>query len=104
MGIGSGMQDVVVAGGVEMMSYTATFPREPGPPLLDSGNLALREMYPMPNVGVAADLIATHEGFTREDADRLALESQRRAANAIAEGYISTEASCRSIGRMAPWP
>ena len=85
MGIGSGMQDCVVAGGVEMMSYTPTAPRMAGPPLVDGGNKALRAMYPTPNVGIAADVIASLEGFTREDVDKLGYESQRRAAVAIEE-------------------
>jgi len=86
MGIGSRMQDVVVAGGIEMMSYTATVPRLPGPPFPDGGNQLLREMYPTPHVGVAADLIATLEGFSREAVDSFAYASQRRAAKAIEQG------------------
>ena len=86
MGIAAGVNDVIVAGGVEMMSYTPTAPRMPGPPLVDGGNEALRKMYPTPNVGIAADLIATLEGFTREDVDRLGYESQKRAAEAIKAG------------------
>jgi acetyl-CoA C-acetyltransferase len=88
MGIGSGMQDCVVAGGVEMMSYFPNAPRMPGPPIVDGGNAKLREMYPTPSVGIAADLIATLEGFTREDVDRLGYESQKRAANAMEKGYF----------------
>jgi len=87
MGIASGMQDCVVAGGVEMMSYTPSLPRVTGP-LLDADNLHLRAMYPQPNVGIAADVIATLEGFTREDVDKLGYESQRRAAHAIENGYF----------------
>jgi acetyl-CoA C-acetyltransferase len=86
MGVAAGVNDVVVAGGVEMMSYTPHAPRMPGPPLIDGGNEALRKMYPTPSVGVAADVIATLEGFTREDVDRLGYVSQKRAAEAIAEG------------------
>jgi acetyl-CoA C-acetyltransferase len=86
MGIASGMQDCVVAGGVEMMSYAPNAPRMAGPPLVDGGNERLRAMYPTPNVGVAADVIATLEGVSREDVDKLGYESQRRAAVAIAEG------------------
>jgi len=85
MSIAAGVNDVVVAGGVEMMSYGPNAPRMPGPPLVDGGNEVLRRMYPTPSVGVAADLIATLEGFTREDVDRLGYESQRRAAVAIKE-------------------
>ena len=87
MGIGSGMQDLVVAGGVDMMSYTPSIPRVAGP-LLDSNNLHLREMYPQPNVGIAADLIATLEGITREETDRFGYESQQKAARAIDNGYF----------------
>jgi acetyl-CoA C-acetyltransferase len=57
-------------------------------PLLDADNLHLRAMYPQPNVGIAADVIATLEGFTREDVDKLGYESQRRAAHAIENGYF----------------
>ena len=82
----SGMEDLVIAGGTEMMSY---FPSigEPGvPPMLDSGNLALRAMHPQSQQGVCADAIATLEGIDREAVDQLALTSQQRAAQAIAEG------------------
>ena len=80
---------LVVAGGIEMMSYTPTAPRMPGPALLDAGNLRLREMYPTPSVGIAADVIATLEGFTREQVDALGAESQRRAAIAIEAGRFN---------------
>lgn len=80
----SGMEDCVVAGGVEMMSFTATL--EPSP--IDAGNLALRELHPQPHQGICADVIATLEGITRDDVDGLALESQRRAAAALEGGYF----------------
>jgi acetyl-CoA C-acetyltransferase len=85
MGVMSGAQDLVVAGGVESMSYGSTLPRHAGA-TLDSGNTHLRSIHPQPHQGVCGDLIATLEGFTREDVDALALESQKRAAAAIAEG------------------
>jgi acetyl-CoA C-acetyltransferase len=81
----SGMEDCVVAGGVEMMSFTATLP----PGMLDAGNLHLRDLHPQPHQGVCADVIATLEGATREDVDALALESQKRAARAIAGGHFA---------------
>ena len=81
----SGMQDLVIAGGCEMMSYTAQLPPS-GAPLMDRGNLHLREIHPQSHQGVCADAIASMEGITREAVDALALESQRRAAVAIAEG------------------
>lgn len=85
MGIMSGAQDLVIAGGVESMSHGSTLKRQAGP-TLDSMNLHLREIHPQPHQGVCGDVVATLEGFTREDVDKLALESQRRAAVAISEG------------------
>jgi acetyl-CoA C-acetyltransferase len=82
----SGMEDLVVAGGTEMMSYYPSI-GEPGvPPMMDSGNLDLRAMHPQSQQGVCADAIATLEGIDREAVDQLALTSQQRAAQAIAEG------------------
>jgi acetyl-CoA C-acetyltransferase len=84
MGVLSGMQDVVVAGGVESMSR---WPVDEGaPPTLDGYNPALRQRYETVPQGISADLIASVEGFTREECDRLAVSSQERAARAIAEG------------------
>ena len=86
----SGMEDLVIAGGCEMMSYTASSapPRDPdaGPPLMDSGNLRLRAKHPQSHQGICGDAIATMEGITRQALDELALVSQQRAAKAIAEG------------------
>jgi len=81
----SGMQDCVIAGGCEMMSYTAQLPQV-GPIGMDKGNLHLRKIHPQSHQGVCADAIASMEGITREAVDALALESQKRAAVAIAEG------------------
>ncbi|WP_157220695.1 acetyl-CoA C-acetyltransferase [Flavisphingomonas formosensis] len=83
MGLMSGAQQLVVAGGVEQMSHTRTLAREF---MMDSGNLALRKRVPQPHQGLCADMIATLEGFEREALDGLALESQRRADAAIREG------------------
>ncbi len=83
MGIMSGVQNLVVAGGVESMSHGATLSNSA---FIDSGNLALRKLIPQPHQGVCGDLIATLEGFTRQDVDALALESQVRADVAIREG------------------
>jgi len=81
----AGMEDLVVAGGVEMMSFTGTLT----PSMLDAGNLHLRDLHPQPHQGVCADVIATLEGATREDVDKLALESQKRAARAIEGGHFA---------------
>jgi acetyl-CoA C-acetyltransferase len=90
----SGMEDLVVAGGAEMMSLTGAMAARAAaagdpPGLMDAGNLRLRARHPQSHQGVCGDAIATLEGITRADVDALALESQKRAAKAIAEGYFA---------------
>jgi acetyl-CoA C-acetyltransferase len=87
MGIMSGMQNLVVAGGVESMSHNSMLPPM-GNISLDSNNLHLRAMYGQPHQGVCADLIATLEEISREDTEKLGVESQNRAAHAIENGYF----------------
>ena len=82
----SGMEDLVIAGGTEMMSYHGQIADPSQPPMVDSGNLELRAMHPQSQQGVCADAIATLEGIDRDAVDDLALVSQARAAQAIAEG------------------
>jgi acetyl-CoA C-acetyltransferase len=82
----SGMEDLVIAGGTEMMSYHGQIADPSTPPMIDSGNLELRAMHPQSQQGVCADAIATLEGIDREAVDDLALVSQARAAQAITEG------------------
>jgi acetyl-CoA C-acetyltransferase len=87
----SGMEDLVVAGGTEMMSLTATMAQEEMaagimPMGMGSGNGRLQKLHPQSHQGVCGDAIATMEGITREELDALGLESQRKAAQAIAEG------------------
>lgn len=82
----SGMEDCVIAGGTEMMSYTSSTADPKSPPVLDAGNMRLRASHPQTQQGVCADAIATLEGIDREAVDRLAYTSQQRAAKAIKEG------------------
>ena len=82
----SGMEDLVIAGGTEMMSYHGQIADPSQPPMIDSGNLELRAMHPQSQQGVCADAIATLEGIDRDAVDDLALVSQARAAQAITEG------------------
>lgn len=82
----SGMEDCVVCGGTDMMSFTGAVADRSRMPMLDKDNPVLRERVPQSNQGVCADAIATIEGILREDTEALALESQKRAMRAIAEG------------------
>lgn len=80
------MEDCVIAGGTEMMSYTSATADPKVAPVMDAGNLRLRASHPQTQQGVCADAIATLEGIDREAVDQLAFTSQQRAAVAIAEG------------------
>lgn len=84
----SGMADLAVAGGTEMMSYTAAIADPKAPPFIDAGNERLRAHHPQSHQGVCADAIATMENISREALDALALESQKRADHAIRNGHF----------------
>lgn len=104
----SGMEDCIVAGGTEMMSYQQTLGvarAQAGlpPRVMGSGNMALDALHPQSNQGVCADAIAAREGIGRDALDALALESQRRADVAIREGRFakSTIAVLNEDGSIA---
>ena len=83
--VASGWEDLVFAGGVESMSRV--------PMGSDGGAWAMDpetnyDTYFVPQ-GVSADLIATVEGFTRDDVDEYAARSQERAATAQEEGRFA---------------
>ena len=84
----AGMEDLVIAGGTEMMSYTASTADPNSVGLLDSGNLRLRARHPQTQQGICADAIATLEGISRQAVDELALVSQQRADMAIKGGHF----------------
>ncbi|OBH08094.1 acetyl-CoA C-acetyltransferase [Mycobacterium sp. E1747] len=81
----SGWDDLVLAGGVESMSRV---------PMGSDGGAMFTDIaftydnYIAPQ-GIGADLIATMEGFSREDVDAYALRSQERAAAAWSGGYFA---------------
>ena len=82
--VASGWEDLVIAGGVESMSRV--------PMGSDGGAWAMDpetnlKTYFVPQ-GIGADLIATIDGYSREDVDAFALNSQQKAAAAIAAGYF----------------
>ena len=83
--IRSGLEDIIVAGGVESMSRVP-MGQDDGPILYDPDVVGKINYIPQ---GVAADLIATIEGFSREQVDAYALQSQNRAASAQRNGYFS---------------
>ncbi len=82
--VASGFDDLILAGGVESMSRV---------PIGSDGGAYAQDpttnydLYFVPQ-GIGADLIATIEGFSREDVDAYAAESQRRAAEAWQRGWF----------------
>ena len=79
MKIRSGWEDLIVSGGIECMSRVPI--GADGGPMAFETKVASRNNY-VPQ-GIGADLIATIEGFTRQDLDAYALMSQQRASEAI---------------------
>lgn len=82
--VASGQAQAVVAGGVESMSRTP-MGGDGGPWYADPQTNWKSYYTPQ---GIGADLIATLDGYRREDVDAFAVESQRRAAHAWASGYF----------------
>ena len=116
----SGMEDLVVAGGVESMSRWAMGS--------DGGAWAMdprvNQQTGFAPQGIGADTIATLEGFSRQDVDAFALSSQQKATKARAEGrfakslipvkdlngmvvldhdeYIRSDATMEGLGQLKP--
>ncbi|AAS04031.1 acetyl-CoA C-acetyltransferase [Mycobacterium avium] len=81
----SGFDELVIAGGVESMSRVE-MGSDRGAMAYDAATAYDNYFIPQ---GVAADLLATIEGYTREDVDAYAVRSQRRAAEAWSGGYFA---------------
>ncbi|MCU1661392.1 MAG: acetyl-CoA acetyltransferase [Pseudonocardia sp.] len=81
----SGMEEMVLAGGVEAMSRVP-MGSDGGAWAMDPDTSYQTGFVPQ---GIGADLIATLEGFSREHVDTFAVESQTRAAKAWANGYFA---------------
>lgn len=83
--IAGGLDQIVIAGGVESMSRVGMG--------MSGGAWFMDPSVGLPGYfvpqGVSADLIATKYGFSRDDVDAYAVESQRRAAHAWENGYFS---------------
>ncbi len=82
--IRSGWEDLILAGGVESMSRVP-MGSDGGAWAADPATALETSFVPQ---GIGADLIATLEGWSREDVDAFAAESQARAAKAQANGYF----------------
>jgi acetyl-CoA C-acetyltransferase len=83
--IRSGMEEMILAGGVEAMSRVP-MGSDGGAWAMDPDTSYQTGFVPQ---GIGADLIATLEGYSREDVDTFAVESQTRAAKAWANGHFA---------------
>ena len=98
MKVRSGWEELIVAGGVESMSRVPM--GSDGGAMMEDPRVSSKVNY-VPQ-GIGADLIATLEGFSREELDRFALQSQQRAAEATRNGYFnrSLAAVCDEEGEI----
>lgn len=88
--IGSGVHEVVVAGGTEFMSQIplgANMGKDMGFPFTQ----AMRDQYDLTSQGLSAERIADKWGITRDEADEFGAESQHKAAVAQKEGRFKSE-------------
>jgi len=91
-GVVAGHYDVVVAGGVESMTRVPMFSHVvPGPGEHLSPGLRARYGDSLVPQGISAELIAEQWSITRDEADRISLTSQERAAAARASGRFEAE-------------
>ena len=93
-----GDTDVVVGGGAESMSRAAYFlpagrwgQRMGDGAVVDAMTGALHDPFGHGHMGVTAENVAAKYGFTREQQDLFALESHRRAGNALEKGYFKSQ-------------
>ena len=101
--IQTGLSDIIIAGGAESMSTapyyvnSVRFGTKSGDVLMKDPNTASqpgsqpRETYGELNMGITAENVAEKYGISRQEQDEFALESQEKAANAIAKGYFESQ-------------
>jgi acetyl-CoA C-acetyltransferase len=80
----AGQSDMAIGGGVESMSRVGM--GASGGAWATDPSIAIKSYF-VPQ-GIGADLIATRDGFSRDDVDAYSVESQKRAANAWSKGYF----------------
>lgn len=91
-GVLSGAYDVVIAGGVEVMTRVpmgSSYAQGPGAPF--GGQMLKRYDNGLVHQGISADLVAQKWEISRRELDEFSLESHRRAAQATAEGRFSSQ-------------
>jgi acetyl-CoA C-acetyltransferase len=92
----SGQADLILAGGVEMLSLFSIF-GSGGPMLSD---VEFKDQTVGVPQGISADLIATRQGYSRNDVDNFAAQSQQRAYRAWEQGWFSRSVVPVNTGSM----
>ncbi len=90
-GVMSGAYDVVIAGGVEVMTRVPMGSTSQGPGAPFGPRMVERYHNGLVHQGISADLIAHKWELSREDLDKYSLESHKRAAQATAEGRFTSQ-------------
>ncbi len=93
----SGFRDLIVAGGVESMSRVK-MGSDGGGMFMDPNIAIPGHIVPQ---GISADLIATKSGYTRDDVDAFAFESQMRAAKAEQEGRFVSRIPVKDVNGIS---
>jgi acetyl-CoA C-acetyltransferase len=96
--VAAGAGSAYIAGGVEMMSRVPM--GSDGAAIAVDPSLAMKSYF-VPQ-GISADIIATEYGFSRDDCDAFAVESQKRAAAAWADGrFAKSVITVRDVNGLA---
>ncbi|MGH2627877.1 MAG: beta-ketoacyl synthase N-terminal-like domain-containing protein, partial [Anaerolineales bacterium] len=98
MAIRSGMADVVIAGGTESMSMVPMIGNKFAP----NPGLAVAQPEVYMSMGLTAERVAAEYGVAREDQDRFALESHRRAVAALDQGAFADEVVPVNVELVVP--
>jgi len=93
----AGFTDLLVAGGVESMSRVP-MGSDGGGFLLDPEQAIPGKMVPQ---GISADLIASKFGYSRDDVDKFAFESQMRASKAESEGRFKSRIAVKDVNGLS---
>jgi len=92
----SGFSDLLIAGGVESMSRVP-MGSDGGGPFLDPILMMQDNVVPQ---GISADLIASKYGYSRDDVDKFAYESQMKAAKAEKEGRFTSRIDVKDMNGL----
>lgn len=89
--IGTGLSEIVLAGGMEHMTHVPRLSNKLCTPLLEDSRYLEYRMKESYNMGITAENLAAQSGISREEMDQYSLESHQRASKATEKGFIKGE-------------